>query len=174
MLMVQAEVAALRAGQATAPTVPIPGDLSHNPASTGPITIPHDLLPTLQLLKSHISDLTRENAALRYTFIGEPTAGPSRVTGTGASPLSPSATAVPVSDPLASLDQASISELNRSVAGAPGETLRAQGVDVEKVLTRVKALMLENEELGEMVLEAGRRSGAKEEWQKALEGESTK
>ena len=42
-------------------------------------------------------------------------------------------------------------------------------MDLDDVLARVKELIRENEELGDMVLEAGRES--KEEWQKALEGE---
>ena len=44
-----------------------------------------------------------------------------------------------------------------------------QGVDLGAVLARVKELIRENEELGDMVLEAGRES--KDEWQNALEGE---
>lgn len=53
---------------------------------------------------------------------------------------------------------------------AGGSGLAGQGVDLDKVLKRVKAVMLENEELGEMLLEAGRNEGGSEEWEKALEG----
>jgi aspartate oxidase len=42
------------------------------------------------------------------------------------------------------------------------------GVDLEQVLERVKELIRENEELGEMILESGREGH--DEWQRALEG----
>lgn len=41
-------------------------------------------------------------------------------------------------------------------------------MDLSVVVGRVKELIRENEELGEMVLEAGR--GSSGEWQKALDG----
>jgi len=43
-----------------------------------------------------------------------------------------------------------------------------QGVDLKAVVERVRALVKENEELGDMVLEAGRVDTA--EWERALEG----
>lgn len=101
------------------------------------ITIPHELLPTLHILRSHITELTRDNEALRYTFLGGPTASPSKVT----------------------LDTPSTAQ-----AAMEG----VQGLDLRVVLGRVKELIKENEELGEMVLEAGR--GSSKEWQKALDG----
>lgn len=43
----------------------------------------------------------------------------------------------------------------------------APDVDLEAVLTRVKTLMLENDELGDLVAETGQASS--DEWLKALE-----
>lgn len=45
-----------------------------------------------------------------------------------------------------------------------------QGVDLAKVVERVKELLRENEELGEMILEAGKSGAA--EYEKTLDGES--
>jgi len=42
------------------------------------------------------------------------------------------------------------------------------GIDLEQVLSRVKELIKENEELGDMLLQAGTAGG--EEWMKALDG----
>jgi len=83
------------------------------------LSIPHDLLPTLSILRSHMTTLTRDNDALRYTFLGQTSAA----------------------EPLDVLGE----------AGKP----RAGGVILEDVLVRVKELVRENEELGEMVLHAG-------------------
>jgi hypothetical protein len=43
-------------------------------------------------------------------------------------------------------------------------------VDLEAVVRRVRALVKENEELGEMVMEAGK--GSEEEYERAMEGAS--
>jgi hypothetical protein len=51
-----------------------------------------------------------------------------------------------------------------------GAEAREQGIDLDKVVQRVKAIMLENEELGAMVVEAGKHEGREAEWQKALDG----
>jgi hypothetical protein len=95
------------------------------------ITIPPELLPTLSLLRHHISELTGDNEALRYTFLGESPASSSKVT----------------------LDAPMSIE---------------SGLDLQVVVKRVKEVMRENEELGEMILEAGRGRG--EEWQRAIDG----
>ena len=76
----------------------------------------------LSLLRGHIAHLTRDNDALRYTFLGSSNAA----------------------------------------------RLENAGVDLEQVLERVKELIRENEELGEMILESGREGH--DEWQRALEG----
>lgn len=116
-------------------TIPVPT------TTTGPlqITIPNELLPTLSLLRNHIYHLTRDNEALRNTFIGNP---------------SPSTTA---------------DSKNPDTTTKPIESIKGHGLDLEAVLGRVKELIKENEELGEMVIELGRSST--EEWEKALEGE---
>ncbi|ORX37689.1 hypothetical protein BD324DRAFT_622870 [Kockovaella imperatae] len=92
------------------------------------MAIPDELLPTLTLLRNHIRDLTRDNEALRYTFVGISS--------------NPSA-------------------LNERDAG-PSRSL----VDLGEVVVRVRELMQENEELGQMIIEAGRSSD--EEWQKLI------
>ena len=131
-------------------TIPIPSSTSLSSTHHQPITIPHELLPTLSLLRSHIAELTRDNEAMRYTFLGETDtiASSSKIT-----------LDVPVSMPPPPLP------IDTSLRGM-GE--RGQRLDLEAVLWRVKELVKENEELGEMVLEAGRGGGS--EWQKALDG----
>jgi hypothetical protein len=141
-----------------------------------PVTIPHQLLPTLEILRRHIAELSRDNASLRYTLLGQP-----YTRGSGLSPRadvragsSRANASASTETGLLSLNQVSIS--SRNLGGTVGETQRGrevvQGVDLEKVVARVKAIMLENEELGEMVLEAGKYEGMDEELQLALEGES--
>jgi hypothetical protein len=100
------------------------------------IEIPHALLPILDVMRHHISELTRDNQAMRYTF-GLDSASSSNVTLDGHLPVEPR-----------------ISE--------------RQGLDLKAVVERVRALVQENEELGDMVLEAGRIDTA--EWERALEG----
>jgi hypothetical protein len=115
----------------TSTTVPVP---------PGPpeekIEIPHALLPILDVMRHHISELTRDNQAMRYTF-GLDSASSSNVTLDGHLPVGPR-----ISD--------------------------KQGVDLKAVVDRVRALVKENEELGDMVLQAGRVDTA--EWERALEG----
>jgi len=86
-----------------------------------------DIISVLSLLRSHIAALTRDNEALRHTFLGTRTGSSSKLTQ---------------------------------------ETSRI--TDLEDVVSRVKELIQENEELGEMVLEAGKEGV--EEYQRALEG----
>ncbi|CAD6565405.1 MAG: hypothetical protein TREMPRED_001161 [Tremellales sp. Tagirdzhanova-0007] len=117
-------------------TIPVP---SQSTSSAPLFTIPHELLPTLSILRQHISELTRDNEALRFTFMGGGSvASSSNVT----------------------LDTSSTTTGEFIPGGV-------QGVDLGAVLARVKELIRENEELGDMVLEAGRES--KDEWQNALE-----
>jgi hypothetical protein len=129
----QAELARMKANPAppTSTTVPVP---------TSPpqerIEIPHALLPILDVMRHHISELTRDNQAMRYTF-GLDSATSSNVTLDGHLPV-----------------ESRISD--------------KQGVDLKAVVDRVRALVKENEELGDMVLEAGRVDTA--EWERALEG----
>lgn len=54
-----------------------------------------------------------------------------------------------------------------SSAGQTG--VGAGGLDLERVVERVKQLVRENEELGEMLLQLGQR-GDEEEWKKSLDG----
>jgi hypothetical protein len=109
------------------------------PAPSGPpeekIEIPQALLPILDVMRHHISELTRDNEAMRYTFGLDSTA--SNVNSDGHLPVEPR-----------------ISE--------------KQGLDLKAVVDRVRALVKENEELGDMVIEAGRVDTA--EWERALEG----
>jgi hypothetical protein len=118
----------------TSTTVPVP---TSSPQEM--IEIPHALLPILDVMRHHISELTRDNQAMRYTF-GLDSATSSNVTLDGHLPVGPR-----ISD--------------------------KQGVDLKAVVERVRALVKENEELGDMVLEAGRVDTA--EWERALEGMSS-
>lgn len=58
-----------------------------------------------------------------------------------------------------------------SGSGAPRTRVVAGGLDLERVVERVKQLVTENEELGEMLLQLGQR-GDEEEWKKSLDGRS--
>lgn len=92
----------------------------------------------LGVLRHHISELTRDNQALRYTL------------GLGSS-----------SSSKPGLDNDDSSE-GKGKARSTGST----GVDLEAVLQRVKMLIKENDEMGDMVIEAGQAST--EEWERAL------
>lgn len=116
-------------------TIPVLPELSTT-TPVQPITIPHELLPTMNLLRRHIADLTRDNQALRYTFLDEGESSGSNITLDTPKPV-----------------QAS-TEHGR--------------VDLQAVVRKVREIMRENEELGDMILEAGKGRGA--EWQKAIDG----
>jgi len=120
----------------TSTTVPVP------PApSEEKIDIPHALLLILDVMRHHISEITRDNQAMRYTF-GLDSASSSNITLDGHLPVNPP----PISEKKGQME----------------------GVDLKAVVDRVRALVKENEELGDMVLEAGRVDTA--EWERALEG----
>ncbi|WWD20336.1 hypothetical protein CI109_104812 [Kwoniella shandongensis] len=188
------------------PTIPIPASTTSS-ANTEPIEIPPALLPLLAALRTHIAELTRDNQALRFTFLGHSAPrrreGPIR-TGSGLTPVVATSTTVAIAPPaqVASMkspaggiassskmtldvpmtpslsDDSKLSPTTTTSTGAPtgagsGEMATTttassfRGVDLDKVVERVKELVLENEELGEMVLEAGRAGN--EAWEKALE-----
>lgn len=54
-------------------------------------------------------------------------------------------------------------------SGSNAGGLGAGGLNLERVVERVKQLVRENEELGEMLLQLGQR-GDEEEWKKSLDG----
>ena len=130
------------------------------------MTISNELMPVLALLRSHISTLTRDNEALRYTFLGK----------------SPKTTDLPnpTSTPLASSSKVTLDVAmtpRNEPDLLPTETAEAvhHGVtrdigqlDLEAVVGRVKELIRENEELGDMLLEVGRTNVS--EWERALAG----
>ncbi|KAI9638844.1 uncharacterized protein MKK02DRAFT_41869 [Dioszegia hungarica] len=165
-----AELSSLRSAQSQSTSEPL---LLPSPAQTPgpipPITIPHALLPVLGVLRRHVEELARENAALRYTFLGPPGAS-ATAAAARASPASVmragvgSGSSTVPSAGLGSVDQASIDD-----GAMRGAEAREQGVDLDKVVQRVKAIMLENEELGAMVVEGGKLEGQEAEWQKALD-----
>ncbi|TXT07404.1 hypothetical protein VHUM_03124 [Vanrija humicola] len=134
-----------------------------------PIVIPHDLIPVLALLRQHIAELTRDNMALRYTFLG-----PSSSRLDAVSPASSMATTpLPATSPLPSVAGMSPMPL-AAFASPPAPTIEiteagpaSPGVDLAAVVDRVRVLTLENEELGQMVAEAGRADAS--EWLKTLE-----
>ncbi|KAK4686609.1 hypothetical protein P7C73_g3509, partial [Tremellales sp. Uapishka_1] len=155
----------------TAIPVPPPGE-----SSGMPITIPNELLPVLSLLRRHIADLTRDNEALRYTFLGLPTRG------SLSQAMPPPNIPVPSPIPTASSDALKLESpninspsitLSPPEAAVPSSAHQSEGggvarrTDLVKVLDRVRELIRENEELGNMVLQAGR--GGHEEYEKALE-----
>lgn len=156
----QAELTALKASKqgAASTTIPVPAQAPEAQAS-GEVVIPHELLPILSVLRDHISELTRDNQALRYTF------------GLESSPSS-------ASGPIASSSKVKLDpSLSTPTAGGArgpegGESVPPKGIpglDLEAVVTRVKELVRENDELGNMVIELGR--GSTEEYESALEGE---
>ena len=99
----------------------------------------------LGVLRHHIAELTRDNQALRYTL------------GLG-SASSSGATLAPDSEP-------SAAEGDRG-KGKAKSVPTGTGVDLEAVVQRVKMLIKENEELGDLVVEVGQ--GSAEEWERAL------
>jgi len=123
----------------TSTTVPVPPASSETEEK---IEIPHALLPILNVMRHHISELTRDNQAMRYTF-GLDSASSSNITLDGHLPTNPP----PISERKGQME----------------------GVDLKAVVDRVRALVKENEELGDMVLESGRVDTA--EWERALEGQ---
>ena len=123
------------------------------------MTVPNELLPVLALLRSHVANLTRDNQALRYTFLGQP-----EVPDVASSTASSSKVTLDVLSPRSGTSQPATTT-SASVAG--GLSGGVSGVDLGTVALRVKELLKENEELGEMILQAGRTGG--EEWQKALD-----
>ena len=145
-LIDQAEVTRLQATQPTVRAAPSPP--SHDIAAVAPdtaslqresIAIPHDILPVLAILREHIAELSQDNAALRYTFMGGPL---------------PSGIATPGGG-TAALEKVEIGG--------------GQSMKLERIVARVKELVHENEELGELVLSLGKASP--QEWQQALDGE---
>lgn len=135
-------------------------------------------MPVFAVLRQHIHELTRENAALRYTLLGTSArpdiATSSRVTlDAVVSPASSMATTpLPTESPPIGIEVTpptdSAAQLpNPPPVPRPGPI--EPDVDLAAVVARVKTLMLENDELGDMVAEAGRADG--EEWAKTLDGE---
>lgn len=139
----------MRAKQAPATSTTIPAPSTAVPLDLGAKShIPHDILPVLGVLRKHISELRRDNHALRYTF-GLSTAHDP--------PL-----------PTASSSKVTLDRPEAEAADYKGKKTETVGVDLEAVMRRVKELVRENEELGDMVVEVGKASA--EEWQAALEG----
>lgn len=127
------------------------------------ITIPHDILPVLAILRRHIADLTRDNAALRYVFLGGPapraSSGP-KGTASGSDAMDTEGTANANTESSGmELDKAELERID--ISGA-------QGVNLEQIVVRVKELVRENEELGELVMTLGQASPVV--WQQALDG----
>lgn len=126
-----------------------------------PISIPPALVPVLALLRQHIRELTRENSALRYTFLGSHTPARQEVISLSVGATPPTTGDVSPATPLEPMSAGRTPLMDhKAVSTAPD-------VDLEAVLTRVKTLMLENDELGDLVAETGQASS--DEWLKALE-----
>jgi hypothetical protein len=137
------------------------------PAPSAPskpaITIPHDILPVLAILRQHIADLTRDNAALRYVFLGGPAPRASstiKLASSEADAMDTEGTANASKD--SSGMEMDKPELERVYISG------AQGVNLEQIVVRVKELVRENEELGELVMTLGQASPVV--WQQALDG----
>lgn len=126
--------------------------VSTSTSPNGPINIPHDILPVLSILRKHIAELSHENAALRYVFLGGPIPGSARSSASAAEAVGPG-------------EESGLGTVLERV-----EIEGAQNVKLEQIVTRVKELVRENEELGELVLTLGRTSP--EVWQQALDGTS--
>lgn len=172
---------------------------SFSSAAGAPIPVPPELLPVLAVLRQHIGELTRENAALRYTFLGARAdlASSSRVTldamltpGSSAantpiptdSPHSPpiGIEVTPPADPApppvglgltpiipqVPIPTMSVGTVVPAVV-VPPAAAGSKDVDLYAVVERVRTLMLENEELGDMVAEAGAADG--DQWVQTLE-----
>lgn len=143
----QAEIASLQAAKAQA------GPSAHEVKIDEPFEIPPQLTATLSILRDHVAELTRDNDALRKTFLPGHRAAHKK--GILPSP------GVLQGDVM--MDEPP-SEVKRGTVDLTEE------VDLEAVLQYVKDLIRENEELGAMVLEAGKTDQA--EWQAALDGET--
>jgi hypothetical protein len=115
----------------------------------GRIEIPHSLLPILNVMRHHIAELARDNHALRYTL-----------------GLTPSSVVGSEGD-IATSSKVTLDGPSAEASSAPPAR---PVVDLEAVVRRVRALVKENEELGEMVMEAGK--GSEEEYERAMEGAS--
>ena len=123
--------------RASSTTIPVPSAGT----SEEKIEIPHALLPVLDVMRHHISELARDNQAMRYTFGLDSVATTSKIT----------------------VDSSQPAPLSTSPAGGGRE-----GLDLKAVVDRVRALVKENEELGDLLLEAGRVDT--EEWERTLAG----
>nr|XP_019009306.1 uncharacterized protein I206_05954 [Kwoniella pini CBS 10737]OCF48087.1 hypothetical protein I206_05954 [Kwoniella pini CBS 10737] len=177
-------------------TIPVPSKT--DTVSDGPIEIHTSLIPVLAILRQHIAELTKDNQALRYTFLGseKPNRGSIKTTQNPiiASPLPvPSTnTNVPISatSSKTTLDVDMVPSPtpafspNIAVPGPSNSAVSVSGsipptaievdrrniqVDLEKVLDRVKTLIQENDELGEMILESGRKDDLQDQWEKTME-----
>nr|KIR88601.1 hypothetical protein I308_00677 [Cryptococcus tetragattii IND107] len=178
-----AELSALKARFPTHsnPTVPVADPSSSSSASQPdlPIEIPAPLLPLLGVLRTHIAELTRDNYALRYTFMGQALSRQASITQTATPVFSPTLSLPPQENNIDVEMAATTGDSRPSTGGhAPpsgssaGQTgVGAGGLDLERVVERVKQLVRENEELGEMLLQLGQR-GDEEEWKKSLDGSS--
>jgi len=147
-----------------APNIPVP---DRPPDRQQLITIPQELLPTLALLRSHIAELTRDNGALRYAFLGAKSGSDLVQQGASSSRMTLDTPMTGLSMEIKGSPEPPSITISDNLQEA---TESQQGVDLGAVLLRVRELLRENEELGEMVLEAGK--GGAEEWQQALEGKS--
>ncbi|BEI81706.1 hypothetical protein CcaverHIS002_0208660 [Cutaneotrichosporon cavernicola] len=138
-------------------TIPVPD-------SAEPIYVPPALIPVLSLLRDHIQELARDSAALRYTFLGPNRLSPGSSIATTPLSVDSPQTADPTTLPLALPVPSTGLGPPRSVSVAPTEPA---SVDLAAVVERVRTLILENDELGDMVAEAGRVDG--EEWLRTLD-----
>ncbi|OXC83536.1 hypothetical protein J005_04371 [Cryptococcus neoformans] len=175
-----AELSALKARFPTHsnPTVPVtdPSSSSSISQPDQPIEIPTPLLPLLGILRTHIAELTRDNYALRYTFMGQALPRRGSITQTPTPVFSPISSLPPQENNVdvemaATTGDSGPSTLGLappSGSGAPRTRVVAGGLDLERVVERVKQLVTENEELGEMLLQLGQR-GDEEEWKKSLD-----
>lgn len=156
----QAELKALRTKSQDSTTIPAPrSNAAQVDVDAGAeIQIPRELVPIFSVLRQHISELSKDNQALRYTF------------GLDSPPPPPSSSPSHLTD--ANIN-APIASSSKTTEGGPVTSKRVDipGLDLEAVVGRVKELVRENEELGNMVIELGRAST--EEWELALEGESS-
>lgn len=138
--------------------------------AAAPIYIPPNLVPVLALLRDHIQELTRDNAALRYTFLGSATRPAGNLSPGSSIATTPLSVDSPPLAEGASMPLAlPVPGAGGSLAPPPAGGADTPGVDLSAVVERVRTLILENDELGDMVAEAGRVDG--EEWLRTLEGE---
>ncbi|GMK55088.1 hypothetical protein CspeluHIS016_0201440 [Cutaneotrichosporon spelunceum] len=143
-------------------TIPVPDLVSD---SAEPIHVPPALIPVLSLVRDHIQELARDNAALRYTFLGPNRVSPGSSIATTPlsvdSPQTADASTLPLALPVPSAG------LGPPSSVSVGPTEASSGLDLAAVVERVRTLILENDELGDMVAEAGRVDG--EEWLRTLD-----